>query len=83
MRSAAVILIQHRRSRRLAIHRYERSLPVRPVATRSNMRRDHCNESHNVARVSLRASANSARTVHRRHRPDVVVPRGFLPLVVH
>jgi hypothetical protein len=83
MRSAAVILTQHRRSRRSAIHRYERTLPPRLVESHGNTRRDKCIECRNDARVSTRAHSAHARIVRRRHRPEVLIPRGFLPLVVH
>jgi hypothetical protein len=83
MRSAAVILTQHRRSRRSAIQRYDRALPRRIVGSRCNLRRDGGNESRNDARVLPRPSSNHARCVRRRFRPDVLIPRGFLPLVVH
>jgi hypothetical protein len=83
MRSAAVILTQHRRSRRSAIHRYERTLPPRQVESHGNPRRDKCIGCRNDARVSTRAHSVHARIVRRRHRPEVLIPRGFLPLVVH
>jgi len=83
MRSAAVILTQHRRSRRSAIHRYERTLPRRLLEPHGNPRRDKCIERRNDARASTRAGSDNARTVRRRHRPEVLIPRGFLPLVVH
>jgi len=83
MRSAAVIPTQHRRSRRTAIHRFERTLPRHAVESRRNLRRDNGNECRNGARAMARANSGKARALRRRHRPDVVIPRGFLPLVVH
>jgi hypothetical protein len=50
---------------------------------RCNLRRDGSNESRHEARVLPRASSAYVRSVRRRCRPDVLIPRGFLPLVVH
>jgi len=83
MRSAAVILMQHRRSRRSATVRYERTQPRRIVGSRCNLRRASSSGARNDARVLPRPGADRAREVHRRFRPDVLIPRGFLPLVVH
>jgi hypothetical protein len=47
------------------------------------MHRDQCMKTRKDARVLPRTSQDSARAVRRRYRPEVLVPRGFLPLVVH
>jgi hypothetical protein len=83
MRSAAVILTQHRRSCRTTAPRYERAQSRRIVVTRSNFRRDFGNESRNATRALPRPGSGHVRAVRRRARPDVLMPRGFLPLVVH
>jgi hypothetical protein len=83
MRSAAVILTQHRRSRRSAIHRFERALPRRNVQSRRNPRREEGNACREATRAVSRANSSKARAVPRRYRPDVLIPRGYLPLVVH
>jgi hypothetical protein len=83
MRSAAVILTQHRRSRRSAIHRFERALPRRTEQSRRNQRREEGNVCREAARAVSRTNSGKARAVRRRHRPDVLIPRGYLPLVVH
>jgi len=83
MRSAAVTLSQHRRSRRSAIHRFERALPRRTVQSRRNQRREEGNGCRESARAVSRANSGKARAVRRRYRPDVLVPRGYLPLLVH
>jgi hypothetical protein len=83
MRSAAVILTQHRRSRRSAIHRFERAPPRRTVLSRRNQRREEGSACREAARAVSRASSGKARAVRRRYRPEVLIPRGYLPLVVH
>ena len=83
MRSAAVILTQHRRSCRPAIHRFERALPRRDVQSRRNLRRNARNGSRGDAGALSRVNPGKARSVRRRYRPVVVIPRGFLPLIVH
>jgi hypothetical protein len=83
MRSAAVILSQHRRSRRTAIHRFERALPRRDVQSRRNLRREAGRASRGDAGVQSRSNPRCVRAARRRFRPDPLVPRGFLPLVVH
>jgi len=80
MRSAAVILTQHRRSCRPVALRHGRISPRRIVAMRCNLRRDGGNRG---ARVLARTNSAYVRSARRRCRPDVLVPRGFLPLVVH
>ena len=50
---------------------------------RCNLRRDGSNESRGDARVLPRPSSAYVRSARRRCRPDVLIPRGFLPLVVH
>jgi hypothetical protein len=67
----------------MAIPRHERAQPRRMVATRGNSRRDGGNESRNAVRGLPRPGSDRARAVRRRVRPDVLIPRGFLPLVVH
>jgi len=54
------------------------------VTTRGNARRDDDgSESRNAARTLVRPDSARTRAIRRRFRPDVLVPRGFLPLVVH
>jgi hypothetical protein len=36
-----------------------------------------------LSRVLSRSGPIKARAVRPRHRPDLLIPRGFLPLVVH
>ena len=55
----------------------------RIVAMRCNLRRDGGNESRSGARVLPRSNSAHVRSARRRYRPDVLIPRGFLPLVVH
>ena len=83
MRSAAVILTQHRRSCRPAINRFERGLPRRDVQLRRNLRRDARNGCRSDSGALPRVNPGKARSVRRRYRPEVIIPRGFLPLVVH
>jgi hypothetical protein len=83
MRSAAVILTQHRRSCRPVALRHGRTPPRPIVAMRCNLRRDSCNEARGDARVLPRPNSACVRSARRRCRPDVLIPRGFLPLVVH
>jgi len=78
MRSAAVILTQHRRSRRPAILGFDRALPRRIVQPRCTRRSDAGD-----ARALPRTNTGKARAARRRHRPDAIVPRGYLPLVIH
>jgi hypothetical protein len=75
--------MQHRRSLRTATVRYERAQPRRIVAARGNSRRDRGNESRSAVRALSRPGTDRARAIRRRVRPDVLIPRGFLPLVVH
>ena len=83
MRSAAVFLSQHRRSRRPATHRFERALPRRACSRAATLRRDaHSGDAVTMPALS-RANSGKARAVRRRYRPEVLVPRGYLPLVVH
>jgi len=67
----------------MATPRFERAQPRRMVTTRGNARRDSGNDSRNAARAVPRPGSDRARAVRRRVRPDVLIPRGFLPLVVH
>jgi hypothetical protein len=67
----------------MATPRHERAQPRRTVATRGNTRRDDGNQSRNAARALARPVSDRTPAVRRRFRPDVLVPRGFLPLVVH
>jgi hypothetical protein len=67
----------------MATPRLERAQPRRIVAMRGNSRRDSGNDSRNAARALPRPGSDRARTVRRRVRPDVLIPRGFLPLVIH
>jgi len=53
------------------------------VTTRGNARRDDGNESRNKVRTLARRDSARTRAIRRRFRPEVVIPRGFLPLVVH
>jgi hypothetical protein len=83
MRSAAVILTQHRRSCRPAIQRFERALPRRDVQSRRNLRRNARDGNRGDAGALARVSMGKARSVRRRYRPVMIIPRGFLPLIVH
>jgi hypothetical protein len=53
------------------------------ASMRCNLRRDGSNESRRDARVLPRPNSAHVRSTRRRCRPDVLIPRGFLPLVVH
>jgi len=83
MRSAAVILTQHRRSCRPVALRHGRTPSRRIAAMRCNLRRDGSNESRGDARILPRPNSACVRSARRRSRPEVLIPRGFLPLVVH
>ena len=83
MRSAAVTLTQHRRSRRLATVRYDRAQPRRIVGTHGIPRRDNGNGNGNRNAAQALPRPERVRAVRRRFRPDALIPRGFLPLVVH
>jgi len=83
MRSAAVILSQHRRSRRPAILRCERALLRPDVQRRRVARRDLLAPCGSDARAFSRSAAGKAPAMRRRHRPDFGAARGYLPLVVH
>jgi hypothetical protein len=50
---------------------------------RGSPRRDGGNGTRNVAQALPRPGSDRTRAVRRRFRPDVLIPRGFLPLVVH
>jgi hypothetical protein len=67
----------------MAIPRHERAQPRRFGATRGTSRRDGGNDARTAARAVPRPGSDRARAVRRRVRPDVLIPRGFLPLVVH
>jgi hypothetical protein len=85
MRSAAVILTQHRRPRRLMVDRLAHALPRRIGQPRRHARWDGVNHPgiDNETRACRRQRVGHTRAVRPRHRPDALVPRGFLPLVVH
>ncbi|HQR10888.1 MAG TPA: hypothetical protein PLW68_06110 [Casimicrobiaceae bacterium] len=45
--------------------------------------RDEGDRHDRLSRVLSRSGSIKARAARPRHRPDVLIPRGFLPLVVH
>jgi hypothetical protein len=61
-------------------------MPGRIVRSRRNVRIDAkpgFGKDDPLPRILTRAGSTKVRAARPRHRPDNLIPRGFLPLVVH
>ena len=63
--------------------RFARALPESRVRSRLHLRIDAKRACNQDDRKTLRAGTDMVRAVRPRHRPNLLMPRGFLPLVVH